>query len=225
MAAHQVGQQRGRTLVAHRLGLHTGLLAQHQRKKVRQAAGGGHANIGLGRVGLQPGQQVLHLFDRHGAGYGHAKHIAVDFAHRHKVFVGVVPQVVHHQGSYHHYRWVGQHQHGLRGRGIFDILGRHAAACAHFVFHNHRLPQAGLQLVGHNAGDTIGRAARRVANDDAQHAVLCLRACAPECRSAHQRGGSPGRRLAHKVTTLNHGISLNRGAVRPPSTAMVPSVF
>jgi len=168
---------------------------------MRQAAGGRHAEVGLRRVGAQPGQQVRQLLHRHGRGHGQAEFVLGHLRHGLEVLVGVVAGVLEHQRRHHHDGRVGQQQHVLVGGRVPQLLRRQAAAGAGAVLHQHGLAQPGAQAVGHQARGPVAGAAGGVGHDDAQRRVGGLGVNV--ARRAGQGGGAGGQQQVSAV----HGVS------------------
>ena len=165
LAAQQVSERRRNATVGqmHHETVH-GLFEQLH-GQVRERALARRAVAELGRVGLQVGQKLGHVFDRQ-VGIHH-QHIgrAANHAHRREVFDGVVGQFAARGGAGAMGGHVTLHQGVAVGRGLGRGLASDGAAATPHVVDHDVLAQLFGPTFAHRAGHQIRAPTRRDRHD------------------------------------------------------------
>ena len=198
--------------------------------EMRRGDGRRRAEVGAGRVGLAPGQEVGDGLDRgrHGRADGEAEVEHGALGDGRQVGHGVVGQLLVNVGV------DAQHGHGRLQDGAavrrhaLDRLDGDLPAGAAAVFNHDALAVARRELDGHAAADRIGRAAGREAGDDLDVVQRGRpgRLASGAQRGATQPGGAGGLQgLATVQTVHGEGAAHGRflvGWARDASTVPAP---
>ncbi len=209
---------RGRALVRHVHHLHADAFAEQHAEEVRQAAGAGRRVAGLGRIRLRPRGELV---PRLGAAHrpcGDRELERRAERDRREVLDRVVRDVLVHVRHDGHRADRLHHEHrAVRRRGL-DRVGRDAADGAGTILDDHRLAERGRHLLGDDARDDVGGAARREADEDLDRLVdLVLRERGRGTGSggAQREAGGEGREASfHVDLLLGAGRSLGALAAR-----------
>ena len=218
LPADQVLRRGCAAAVGHVRQRHAGGLAEQQAGEMRHRAGTRGRIVGLGRIGLHPGQHRLEVAGWRARAGSDREVEGGDARNRGEVLDRVVAQVGIEPG------WITNAPLGERisvwpsGAARLTSFKRHPAAGAGLVVHDHVLVEGHAQLLGQQACDHVGRAARRKAHQDLGGAILRQhvgRVTAAAARAANWRRfmESPGktRNLTAKLT----GPSLRAHRVAP----------
>ena len=135
-----------------------GGVLEHLGHQVRDAAIASRTVVDLARVFGGVVTKFLQRLGGHVVVHQQCQRLLCGAGDGHKVFQGVVGQLVVERTVDHHHPGVGQHDGVAIRRAPRHRLGPHRAACTGFVVHDERLAQHGLQFVGQQPGMLVQRA-------------------------------------------------------------------
>jgi len=192
------------------LHFHARLNAHQRANEVRRGAGARRAVVGVFRVGLGPGQEILHVL--HAGRHRRADRQAVlhDGGHRHRceVLAGVVGQLAVDMREQRQHRKRRQRQMGAVGRRGLEHVERNAATCPRAVVHHRSIPgvSAACELFAHAPRDDVARTAGRKAVEDLDLLQRQPGLCESLLADGRQQRGSAG--ALDELTTVAHGCLL-----------------
>ena len=187
LAADQVLRRRRAAAVGHVRHRHARRLREQQAGEMRHGACTRGGVVGLGRIGLHPGQHRLQVARRRAGTGGDGEVEGARERDRGEVLHRVVAQVLVEPRMDHQRAAGREDQRVAVRRGALDLGQRQPAAGARLVVDDHVLPERDAHLVGEQARHHVGRAARREADQDAGRALLRQGEGRGKCSGGGQR--------------------------------------